>query len=350
MLIFADSFDHYGTNTANMLAGAWAFVGIAVTLSSAQARTGTRSIRMSNNTEGGARVRRVLPGSPRSVVGTGFGVFFESLPTSSDSQGIRFRTSTSTMLSVTFQTDGSLQIFRGVPGGTIIGSTDAGILTASSFQHIEIGVGFDPIVGWVEIRVEGVTIFRIEDVDTGTSGVTVIDYGTVSTAGSPGNAMLWDDIFAWDDTGTVNRDFVGPARVLTLFADADTEVADWSIVGASDGYAAIDEVPPDGDDTHIAASDVGNKSEFTCPELPPEVVGLPAIFVPTMARIEDAGLGRIRVSMIDTENDQVEPGPEQSLTPIYTYRDSTFQVNPETGDIWTKSRFESARIRVEKTL
>src|SRR5690606_32247257 len=81
-----------------------------------------------------------------------------------------------TGLCLGFNTDGSMTVYSGTPvSGTPLGSTDAGILIAGAFQHIEFAAHYDPIVGWFEIRVEGVTVLRVEDVNTGTGvGVTVI--------------------------------------------------------------------------------------------------------------------------------------------------------------------------------
>lgn len=360
MLIWADSFDHYGTGATgrtNMLQGSYANVGGASTFASpvnTRARTGDNSLRMSGSgTSSTANTRRVLSGSTRFTVGFGFSLYLEALPSINNRLGFAFVSPDASFeISASFQNDGAIEFRRGSTSGTVIGLTDAGIIGTGSFQHIEFAALIDPIVGWIELRAEGVQVFRIEDVNTGSDGVSSIRWGGISATGTDGLTVdsWWDDIFAWDDSGDVNNDFVGPARVLTLFAEADEATQDWSVVGVSpaEGFAAVNQVPPDGDTAYIDAAEVGEISEFTCPELPPEIVGVPGIYIPTMARLADAGIGRLRVSLVD--DSLVEAGPEQSLTPVFTYRGSMFQLNPVLENIWTKERFEGAKIRVEKTL
>ena len=362
-LIWADSFDHYGAangtpasdniGRTNMLQGAYAGVsGFTTGPSKLQARTGEASLYFPSNT---VSARRILPGPGRRVIGFGAGVFFAALPTTNFRSGFGFKNSANDVIvAFYFQSDGAITISRQptsvVNNGTILGSTDAGVLSASTWQHVEAAVLIDPIVGWVEIRVDGVTVFRLENINTGAVGnwATSIQFNQLFlTAAVP--VTFWDDIFAWDDSADKNNDFLGPVRILTLFSTEDGPVQNWDVVGASDAHEAVDEVPPDGDTTHLGAAEVGDRVELMCPELPPEIISLPGIFVHTMSRIEEAGVGRISIAMVDAGG-EVEQAPEQNQTPVYTYRGFVFQENPDTGDVWTKETFEAAKLRIDKTM
>lgn len=357
-LIWADSFDHYGIGSVarnNMLAGAWDHIGSAgVGVSAAFARTGQHSLGISQNVGVRAFARRTLPGATKFCVGTGFGLLMPNLPPNetnyvNNPHGVQYRNATGTSFSFSWMPDGSIVVSRGTyQSGQHVGSTDAGVLSAGSFQHVEFAVFIDEIVGWIEIVIDGVRVYRMEDADTGNLPITNIEYGATSSANFNFSQYI-DDIFSWDTHGTVNTSFIGPVSIETVFATGDTDVADWQTVGAVSAYEAINEVPQDGDTSYVYAEEPGERIEFTLPELPAEIIALAGIYIPTFARIENVGIGRLRVSMVDGAN--VETGQEVPLTQAYSYRGNhAFQVNPTTGQPWTKADFENARVRVEKTL
>lgn len=353
-LIWADSFDHYGTGTVardNMLAGAWVALGSQVSISSNQARTGNYSLLInSGGTISNTTARRIFPGDGRKLLGIGVGLFFPQLPQDTNESGFSISNSLNqVLLSFAVQPDGSISIKRGsAVSGVSLGASETGVIFSGGWQHIEVAMLIDPIVGWVEIRSEGVTVFRIEDVNTGDTLATSVTYGNVSTF-SVHDPFYIDDVFAWDGDGEYNNDFMGPARVLTVFANGNTGANDWVITGADTAYEAVDDVPPDGDTSYITAIDVNDRTEFTLPELPPEIVGLPGIYIPTMGRLVEPGVGRVRLSMVE-DGGLPEDGAELSLNPTYSYRGAVFQRNPATGEAWTKEEFEAATLRIEKTL
>lgn len=355
MLLFADSFEHYG-DTPNggrtaMLAGEWLEINSSnISVQEASARTGTHSLRFAGAlTTGQIRARRSLKG-PKLSFGLGFAIYYDNgLPTQSDRQGVQLRNSANeSIVTISFNPDGSFNIRQGDEFGPLVGVTDI-VISAQAYNFIECKFVIDPIVGYIEIRVNGAVEFVISDVDLGTDPATNIAF--VHRMGPTGSytvpTLRWDDLIAWDTEGDHNVDFLGPVRVLTHFPETGTAEADWVRVGAATDVEAISEVPADGDTSYLGADDINLVSEFTLPELPPEVVAVRAVYVPAMARIEDAGVGNIQVSMVS--NGQVDAAPELPLTPFYTYRGSAFQSNPD-GDVeWTKEAYEAALIRIEKT-
>lgn len=355
MLLFADSFEHYGTTPNGgrtaMLAGEWIEVShTSILVSESNARTGTHSLLMQGTlTQQNRQARRSLKG-PKFAFGLGFGLYYDNdLPTSPDRQGIQIRGSANQAIAtISFNPDGSFNVRRGDYNGPLVGVTDI-VISAQAYNYIETKFVIDPIVGYVEIRVNGAVEFIIADVDLGTDPATNVAFiqrmGTTGSVTMP--QLRWDDLVAWDEEGDHNIDFPGPVRVLTHFPSTVTAQADWVRVGAATDVEAIDNVPPDGDTSYLGADEVNLVSEFTLPELPPEVIAVRGIYVPAMARIEDAGIGNIQVSMVS--NGQVDAAPELPLTPFYTYRGSAFQANPD-GDVeWTKEAYEAALIRIEKT-
>lgn len=343
-LLFADGFEHYGigaTGRTNMLRGAWALVN-GYSPTDDRARTGTLSLRTQN-----AAIARLSLNGLKSVVGVGVGLNMVTLPTNSSKIGIEFiDQSGNPLLAICPGSDGSIAVKDGDVGtGTIIGVTDS-ILSAGGFNHIETKVLFDDIVGSCEIRVNGIVVFNSTNMNLGITPCASINLIQYTNVGPIDHS--WDDLVVWDDNGDHNNDFIGPARVLTLFANGDTAQADWPIVGSGTGYGAIDDTIPDDDATYIGTDVADNVSEFTLPDLPTELASISGVFVQTMARSDEAGISNVQTSMVS--NDIALLGSDYALTPAYVYYRNSFDYDPNTNEPWTKSSFEAALLRVEKTV
>lgn len=353
MLIFADGFEHYGTTPNGgrdaMLSGAWASFTSAnandISISSTKFRTGSKSLKFVNPngaTDNSARV--AFGGSPRITCGHGFGLHVDSLPASNQLLGFQLRDNTNTPL-ITFciQSDGSIAARKGNQAGTIIDISDS-ILTAGTFNHIECKTVFDTVAGSVEVRVNGVVKMNIGALNLGAVGATQFTFNSFSVYAVN---TYFDDFIIWDDGGSFCNDFLGPQRILTQFPTGDTAQADFAKNGAATGYGCISEVPPDADTTYISSATIADKSEFTLPTLPPELVTIAAVFVPVMARLDDAGVGNVKVSMVSGAS--VLAGTDNPLTTSYQYYKSSFDHDPDTSAAWTKSGLEAAKLRIEKS-
>lgn len=350
MLRFADSFDHYGGDVSFITNGLWsgtsAASGGSVSLSNSHARTGAYSLHLhrSNFSEGLVEARFAI-GAQSFTCGLGLGVYMPALPTSATTAGVQFRdVSNNPLLTLLFQADGSICAKKGGKNGTVIDVSDS-ILTAATFNHIECKATFDTVAGFVEIRVNGVTKLQIGSLDLGslaaaTCALCLFDFFL--------DDIFLDDVFAWDDTGTYNNAFMGAQRILTIFPVADTGQADFTLVGSGTGFGAIDDNPPDDDTSYITSATVNNKSDFEIDTLPPEVVAIAGVFVPARARVDAAGIGNLKMSMVSAGD--VLAGSDVPLTPSYSYYRNVFESDPDTSAPWTKAKLEAALLRVEKSL
>lgn len=354
-LIFADGFEHYGVSLdtnqwavvkANMLAGAYSYIipsqYARIAIRETQARTGSRSLRMESY-EAGTKWRVAFPA--KSIVGSAFGLFLVNLPVNINDFLFTFYNSGTAIVTIQISPAGALQVRRGNYTGSVLGSTDAGVITAAAFNHIEAKVIRDNVVGEIEIRVNGVTALKLTDLDLGTIDIDGVGQTGVETL--TGTTMYLDDLIIWNGDGDVNNDFFGPARVLTVFADGEGTHNDWNAVGAATPHEAIDETTPDGDATYIAASTVGDKQSLTIPELPPEVATVAGVFILPMTKLGSAGTGNMKVSI---ESDgAIAEGPDTPLTTAYTYWPVAFEKDPATGAQFDKAALEAAEIIIEKT-
>lgn len=353
-LLWCDGFDHYGV-IGNLTEGVWAEVNSTLTLSSANPRTGTHHMRAATGRSNLVIARRILGGAKTSV-GFAGAFYFLALPTVNRRDKIvDFRdTSNIINLTVALQTTGIIDVYRGDADGVLLGTSVTPVITAETYNHIETFVFFSNTVGTVEVRVNGVTVISLSGIDTTASAAEcsqVTIFGCARGSGFTTTSQLdVDDVFCYDDTGSLNNTFIGDRRVLTLFPDANTIQADWSAVGAATGFEAIDEANPDGDTSYITAGPPGSPgpiSEFGIQNLPAGVSAVSAVVIVEMARKTEAGPANTQWSVISGVSETA--GTDKPMTEIYTYRQDVFETDPASAAPFTPSEVDALQIKVERT-
>lgn len=348
---FMDSFDHYGGVNSEMTRGTYLSVGIGagLGLTTTRHRTGAYSFHLGN----GASFRVVIDNRP-NVAGAGMSIWFDALPAVSDrAQPIQF-----------IDRDGNAQVYLGVDTTGAINAwrtddfttplgTSAPVLTTGAWQHLEARCKVGNADGEIEVRVNGVTVLSVSGADTFTSGSThaeVAQIGVSAGLGVTATPFYVDDFYVWDDQGSANNDFLGDKRVLTQVADQDTTIADWQLSSGVNGYALVNELPPDDDASYIFAEfdAVGAQSAFEFEDLGAEVSAVVAVQVINRAIKTDAGAANVQVSVITEYNEAL--GADNAITSVYTDRRDIFETNPDTGAPWTREQINAALIAVRRTL
>lgn len=362
-VLWMEGFGVYGEDETNMVDGVWA--SVAGVLSTTHARTGTYALRNGANSDTNQN-RRIL-GAAKTTCGTGFALWVDALPADNNQFGLIVFCDTGNLpqLYIVLQSTGKLSAYRGDAINNVaalLGETADGVIVAGAFQHVECKATFNNSTGAVELRVNGVTRLSLTGVDTvasANSECSQIRYvngiGGSGSTGLPGGVFSYiDDVFAWDTSGAQNTDFQGDRRVRTFFPAADTAAADWSLFGAANGYACIDEVTPDEDTTYIEAAPlVGSPptelvSEFGMEDPPATIGAISAVQTIVRARKTEAGDCSIQVSALSGSS--ASDGTERAITEQYTYWSDIHELNPDTGTPWNESTLTSAKLRITRTL
>jgi hypothetical protein len=364
-LLWCDGFDHYGTSPNGgrdaMLAGVWAELSGGISaiprISTTHARTGGHALYFPENNsafESRPQARRLL-GADKSVVGIGFGLYMPEIFAGNNRTGFQLRNNANgVVLTFAIQSDASIEVFRGTPTGTSIGRSGQA-LTAQAWNHVEVRVRRHATEGSVEIRVNGVTVLDIAEENTGGNDFASVVWGAVRNSATDFSYEFYiDDVFAWDDQGSSNNDFLGPLGVYTLFPDDDTLDADWSVTGAGTGFAAIDDAAPDDDSSYIAAGGASDVSAFEVGDLPGGISQVAAVVAVSRMRKTDAGDGNVQMGLVSSEVGSpplpaVAFGEDRPITEVYTYWQDVFELDPATGGAWTPAAVNSVRLRMERT-
>lgn len=374
-----DGFDHYGSLT-HMTEGigggaAWSQAdatgsGGGWALSTSNPATGTYHMRL---TEGGAglinarQIRRVF-GVASQVVGFGYRFSVEDLPSlegvSTDSALCLadFRdVSNAAHFMIVMGTDGSVFALRGATfgsqtiGGTLLGRSDP-CIAAGGYHHFEVKAKIDNTTGYIEVRVNEVTVLNLTGIDTQNTGnasaaqVAVGQTGNVLADPAGFSTFDLDDSFAWDDDATDAEntvvDFVGDKGVYTLPVDADTAEADWLKSTGITGYELIDEIPPSGGD-YISDSTGAARSIFSVASLPGNVAEVIAVMGYGYVRKEESGSVTVRLGVSVGVDESY--GPDDSPSTEYAYlRPAPKTIDPSTGVAWANDAVP--QLLIERTV
>lgn len=341
-VLWAESFDHYGLGTSatirnRMTAGLWADLSTNYgTSTSVPPRTGLYACRASGS--GLSEMRRIVgEGATR---GCAFGFYVEALPTANNLANFSFRTSANgSIVTLCFQSNGAIDLKLGGRTGTVL-ATSSNNFVAGSWEHIEISCTVSTTVGQVEVRLNGEAVIFVDALNLGSEPTGMLAW---STGGTSTSLYYIDDVVAHDGV-----DFIGQARVLTVYPQSDGTPFDWAVTGAASGHDAVNDVVPDDDTTFIEAAVVNDVATFGLPALPADVGGIVGVFMPFMSRQAAAGESSVRASIISGGNVQV--GDNQPATEAWTYLGQAFNSDPNTLGNWTKTALESAQLRFERTV
>lgn len=363
MLRWCDGFEHYGA-IARMTEGvgggaAWSQVDPVTAahgwaLSTANPATGTYHMRLTDAT-GGARIMRRVFGVAKQVVGVGYRFQVEDLPSA---EGIGatnallladFRdVSNATQVTVVMGTDGSVFAMRGITlggsslGGTLLGRSDP-CIAPGGYHHFEVKAKIDNSVGYIEVRVNQVTVLNLTGVDTQTTANATAAQIVVGTSGndlSTSNAGFGtfdlDDCFAWDDDASDAEntvvDFVGDKGCYYLAPNADTATADFAKTGSATSYGAIDEVPPTGTE-YLSTSSTTARTIVGVASLPGNISEVIAMQPIIYTRKEESGGVTMRSGVVVGTDESY--GYDDDPSTAYAYlRPKPKTIDPSTGVAW----------------
>ena len=366
---WCDGFGRYGGDKTKMLNGsagqAWAEVSTGWSLSSANPRTGSHCLRLATGQSTAQIARRVF-GAPLEEAFVGFGIHCAALPDQEvlpgESIGVRsgvflasFRDQANTrQVDFVLGTDGAIAVYAGVGFssstylGTLLGRTIP-IIGAGAYQHVEIYVRASNENGAVEIRVDEITRLSLTGVNTipnGGAEVSQVAIGHYGNSPNPGTIDI-ADIYSNDtvNDGSGCHTFIGDCKSGWLPVNADTAQADFALSAGSDGFALLDDTPPD-DATYISTSATTAESDFGLTNGPANLSEILTVRPAVRAQKDDAGSALIAPSM--KSNSVKETVAGQPITTAFAYYDANVPFNPDTDAPWTLAELDAALHVVER--
>lgn len=277
--------------------------------------------------------------------------YVASLP-ASDGRGhiVEYRDdANATQFGYYLMTTGQLRVFRGDYPGTTLGTTASPIITAGTWHHIELKATLHDSTGAIELRVNGVPVLDLENIDSKGAGATVAQiehFVRMADLVGGGYTYIKNPLF-WNSSGSVNNDFFGTCDVLWLPVDADVSF-NWTPSTGATGFNLIDNAPPD--DASYIEADIAlpAASEFDFEDLPPDVSSVRGLIMLGRQWKIDGGDANTQMTLVSNGDDA--DGTDRPMTVSPTWWWDVSEVSPDTAVAWTPAETDAATIKINRTV
>lgn len=341
-LLWADGFDHYGSNAARLLDRVYSEIN-GVTLSTAKPRTGAYAARIqvvANN----SGLRRVLPAETEKL-GFGFPFNISALPTDtrSLSLGQVLSKTNAPLFTISVMPTGAVIVRQGGWQGDIVAESGAEVVMPESYQHFECSLDEANL----EIRINSVTVINMTDLVLSAPAAQIMLGGSYGfpKIGATSIIMDIDDVFARDGSGATVNSWVGDKKAYTRMPDEDGPAQDWTPSTGTTAWQILDNVPPV-DTQYLTATDVGDQVEVGFAAFPDEIVSISAIYLAARTWKTDAGSAKVSIDMVSGGDATDSVSIPVTNAPVWYGR--PFDVDPETSMPWTIPSINAATARLER--
>lgn len=268
----------------------------------------------------------------------GFAVYSDSL-TSRDNNGlIRFKNSSTAILTVYTNTDGSISVNLGTSTGTtnLVGKSSSATVVNSTWYYIEVSLHRDASAGSVTVYINGVAVITATGANTGASNIDNI------TCGVGGNySWVVDDLYVADSLTPL-----GGCRIDTILPSSDDSVQFTPNSGANNYSRVADSSGSDGDTSYVSDATAGHKDRYGMTDLsstPNSIHAVKATFIP---RKDDATTRTARTNVVSGAS--TDTGPTIGVPTSYAGQDGNIlNTDPNTASAWTKAGVDALKQEIE---
>lgn len=370
-LRWGDPFDQYGGDESAMIEGpaGWAQIDTNQwSLSNANPRTGAWALRLTPGLSDAQIARRVI-GDSLAEAKISYGVYCESLPTvespgNSNNDGRRielvsFRDAANAVqLTFVLGTNGQVVAYRGDTINFATGShalttllersSPSVLIPARAYSHLEFKVGIDNVAGFIEVRLNQVTIMNLTGIKTQESGLAETSQVAMQKhgVGSFSGTFDFDDMICSDTLGAYNTDFIGDKKLFYLPPTSDTAVADFTPSTGATSYGVIDEIPANDSDYLSLAATTGKTAVGHDP-LAGSIAAISGVFALQRSWKTDAGVCNMNPGIL--QGSTYESGADQPQSTGPGYYMQAFEFDPVTTMPFTESDVNSLDQVIERT-
>jgi len=263
----------------------------------------------------------------------GFAFYIEDLPAATR-ELMTFNSSSGAEVGVCVTSLGALKVYRLQPGGANdIESSSDGLVIADKWYYLEMKVHIANASGTYDVHLDGVQVVDgTADTQTTNAFADRIHLIGSSTSGSNTVAVLYDDFYVLDTTGSPS-DFLDPRHVYTLFPTGAGDDAEFT-PSAGNNYAAVDDNGHDSDSTYIESSVENAQDLYQFADLGAEVIDITGIMIYGIAKKTD-------ITAFDYIAMAKSGGTEGESSRVLVDNSSYFAaggailVDPDTAAAWT---------------
>lgn len=295
-------------------------------------------------------------------------------------------------------TAGIMSVFR---SSTNLGSASTAV-TPNVWHYVEMGVFFNGTTGWVTVKLDGVTVISVTNVNTMVTGDAYANQLCIQAGQSLFSATtVVDDVYVNDSTGSFNNTFSGDVKIIGGNPTGNGALQAWAIppvarstaylinsyildpngnlqkcttagttagsaptynssgtttdgsaiftyqsAGSGNQYKLVNEKTSDDDLGYLVDATIGDQSTFTFPA----TTGNSVLSVFAIARVRKDDAGNRAVRLLAKSGATVgDNGVDMPLLTTYQNLTATFEVDPATSSAWTLSAANAAEFGVKVT-
>ncbi len=358
MILDGDGFDHYGGTIGNMLTyGVNAAHGTSPSLSTARFRTGTHSLRLPSASGLDSHyVRRAIPAPARAVIGVGFALWMDTLPSQSTMRGVAFMdVNAAVIASFDLKTDGRVGVHRGDYSSTQLGLSTLPVLSAGAWNFVEFKIGRHASTGITGMRVNNEEVDGLMLTGQNTAGtandITQIRWGDRTSETSC--ICYIDDYIVWDTFGDYNNDWVGDQQLLWRPPTADhATIAEFTPDSGTTLWDRIDESNPSAAD-YMRALVPDKQAAFEFADVPSDISDIAGTIQYDLSKKLNPGTCTLRTGMLNSGlvgfGQYQATTPDVQMTTTDTYHRTVVEENPATGLPFTPAEINASYLYMDRT-
>lgn len=237
-------------------------------------------------------------------------------------------------------------------GATVLGTTSGAAVALDTWAYIELKVTTHATTGAFELRINGTNVLSGSNVDTKNGTHDYINSVRLELSTGGTNLYLFDDFYICDTSGSVNNNFLGNRKVVTLFPNAEGDESDFTPASGTDNSAMVDDNPPPAtgsnvtsDTDYVESSTVGHKDLYQYGNLGGSG-SINGVQVTTICGVTDANTFTLKTLAKSGTTESADGGVTVSST-TYTAVSRILETNPDTSSAWTASEVDSAQFGIE---
>lgn len=233
--------------------------------------------------------------------------------------------------------------------GTLLAESAAGVVSIFRWHYIEAKVKVHDTLGYVEVRVDGVTVVTFSGDTAYDAGYIYVDTIKmyVPNRDLAGVYARIDDLYVCDSNGSYNNDFLGDCRVDYLPANADGTINEFSRSAGSTNYENVDDLAGADDDTTYNHTDTaGDQDLYGCANLSFTPIAILGVQVKNMARKTGAGETR-QIKALARSGGTTYDYTAKALNESWACKTQILDRDPNGSIAWTESAVNSLEVGLE---
>lgn len=322
-LIFMDGFDYHAT--ADLLKK-WT-LNSNTTISAAGGRRGGGAITLAP-ASGNYLSKNLGANYAALIVGAAFSI--TAFHTVTPQKILEFFDAGTTQADVRVHPNGTFSVTR---NGVVLGTSTVSA-SVTGFQYLECKITFHATTGTVDLRLNGVSILALTGQNTqNTANAFASDVRLGQYAS--GSAVLYDDVYMCDTSGTTNNAFLGDVRIDMLLPNADGFYSQFTPSTGTSHFALVDEPTPNTTDYNDGLT-VGHRDSYAMANLAALASQTVYAVQVTAAIMKDDAGAKSAAVMVRSGSVNAD-GASVALPTSQVYVSKIYEANPDGGVAWTEA-------------